>query len=293
MKVPIRLQPLLEDGLIDEVICQLMSGKEAQVFIVRCGQSRRCAKVYKEANKRSFKQAVQYQEGREVRNSRRNRAMSKKTCYGQQEQEQAWLSAEVEALRQLAAAGVRVPAPLAFVDGVLLMELVVDDQGDLAPQLAEVVLTAEQARDYHDQIIAEIVRMLCTGLIHGDLSPYNVLIDDQGPVVIDLPQAVNAAANNSAEQMLARDVDNMRTWFGRFAPELRDTDYASEIWALYEAGDLHPEIELTGQFKHDTTIANLAELMAVIESAQEEEADRLERLALANRNSADSDAGRH
>lgn len=278
MKAPKRLQPLLDDGLIDEVICQLMSGKEAQVYIVRCGDSRRCAKVYKESNKRSFKQAVQYQEGRGVRNSRRNRAMNKKTRYGQQEQEQAWLTAEVEALRLLADAGVRVPAPLGFVDGVLLMELIVDNEGNLAPQLDEVSLSAEQARDYHDQVIREIVRMLCAGLIHGDLSPYNILVDDQGPVIIDLPQAVNASANNSALQMFARDVENMRHWFGSFAPELLATNYAMEIWALYEAGDLHPDSQLTGQFEQDTINADLKDLLAVIEAAWEEEAERLERL---------------
>ena len=278
MKVPPRLQPLLEDGLIDEVICQLMSGKEAQVYIVRCGEQRRCAKVFKETTKRSFKQAVQYQEGRSARNTRKNRAMSKKTRYGQKEQESAWLNAEVDALRRLAAAGVRVPEPLSFVDGVLLMELVADDEGDVAPQLGEVDLSPELARDYHDQIIAEVVRMLCAGLIHGDLSPFNVLVDSQGPVIIDLPQAVNAAGNNNAQMMLERDVDNMRTWFGRFAPELLGTDYGKEIWSLYESGDLHPDTVLTGRFKHDTTIADLKDLMAVIDAAKEEEAERLERL---------------
>lgn len=278
MKVPARLQPLLEDGLIDEVICQLMSGKEAQVYIVRCGEQRRCAKVFKETTKRSFKQAVQYQEGRSARNTRKNRAMSKKTRYGQKEQESAWLNAEVDALRRLAAAGVRVPEPLSFVDGVLLMELVADDEGDVAPQLGEVDLSPELARDYHDQIIAEVVRMLCAGLIHGDLSPFNVLVDSQGPVIIDLPQAVNAAGNNNAQMMLERDVDNMRTWFGRFAPELLGTDYGKEIWSLYESGDLHPDTVLTGRFKHDTTIADLKDLMAVIDAAKEEEAERLERL---------------
>ena len=276
MKIPKRLQPLLEDGVIDEVLRQVMSGKEAQVYIVRCGGTRRCAKVYKESNKRSFKQAVQYREGREGRNSRRNRAMNKKTRYGQQEQEQAWLSAEVDALHQLSAAGVRVPEPLAFLDGVLLMEMVMDGEGELAPQLGEVTLTPEQARDYHGRILREIVRMLCAGLIHGDLSPYNVLVDDQGPVIIDLPQAVNAAANNGAEHMLMRDVNNMRSWFGRFAPELLETAYAREIWALYEAGELHPEVQLTGRFE-DETIADLKDLLAVIETAREEEAEYLER----------------
>lgn len=279
MKVPARLQPLLEDGLIDEVYSQLMSGKEAQVYIVRCGSERRCAKVFKEANKRSFKQAVQYQEGRSVRNSRRARAMSKKSSYGQKEQESAWLNAEVEALRRLAAAGVRVPEPFSFVDGVLLMELVVDADGLAAPRLGDLSHTAEQARDYHSRIVTEIVRMLCAGLVHGDLSPFNVLVDADGPVIIDLPQAVDAAGNNSAAAMLERDVANMRNWFGQFAPELLLTDYGTEIWALFEAGNLYPDSKLTGIVEHDTTIVDLRELMLVIDDAREEEAERLERLA--------------
>jgi RIO kinase 1 len=281
MKTPPRLLPLLEDGLIDEVICQLMSGKEAQVYIVMSGGVRRCAKVFKEANQRSFKQAVQYQEGRSVRNSRRERAMSKKTKYGQKEQESAWLNAEVDALRKLASAGVRVPEPLTFVDGVLLMELITDDEGLTAPRLGDLELTAEVARTYHAQIISEVVRMLCAGLVHGDLSPFNVLIDANGPVIIDLPQAVNASGNNSAHMMLERDVSNMRLFFGRFAPELLETDYGNEIWSLYEDGNLQEDSKLTGSFQQDDTIADLAQLMAVIEAAKDEEEERLARAALA------------
>jgi RIO kinase 1 len=277
MKAPARLQPLLEDGLIDEVLTQLMSGKEAQVYIVRCGDKRRCAKVFKEATNRSFKQAVQYQEGRSVRNSRRARAMSKKTKYGQKEQESAWLNAEVDALRRLDAAGVRVPEPIAFVDGVLLMELVADAEGNAAPRLGDVTHTPDEARTYHAQIITEIVRMLCAGLVHGDLSPFNVLMDPHGPVIIDLPQAVDAAGNNSAAMMLERDVANMRNWFGQFAPELLATDYGAEIWALYQAGELHPDSNLTGVVEADDTITDIRELMLVIENAKEEEAARLER----------------
>ncbi|QEM83074.1 PA4780 family RIO1-like protein kinase [Halomonas binhaiensis] len=275
MKVPKRLQPLVDDGMIDEVIAQLMSGKEAQVYVVRCGSDLRCAKVFKEARQRSFKQAVQYQEGRKVRNSRRARAMSKKSRYGQKEHEQAWLNAEVDALYRLASAGVRVPRPYGFVNGVLLMELVSDGEGYAAPRLDDVTLSAEQARDYHGQVMADVVRMLCAGLVHGDLSEFNVLVDRHGPVIIDLPQAVDAAGNNSAAMMLERDVDNMRAYFGRFAPELLSTDYGKEVWALYEAGELHPDSSLTGHFEHDTTSVDVGNLMAVIDDVREEQAERM------------------
>ncbi|RMJ06389.1 3-deoxy-D-manno-octulosonic acid kinase [Marinobacter litoralis] len=278
MKIPKRLQPLVDDGMVDEVLYQLMSGKEAQVFVVRCGDGVRCAKVYKEAQKRSFKQAVQYQEGRKVRNSRRARAMSKKTRYGQKEQEDAWLNAEVDALYRLAQAGVRVPEPFGFVDGVLLMEMIADEDGKAAPRLDDVVLTPEQARVYHAQVISDVVRMLCAGLIHGDLSEFNVLVDPDGPVIIDLPQAVNASGNNNAERMLERDIDNMCRYFGRFAPELLNTDYGKEIWALYEAGELYPDTKLTGCFEHNTKSADVDELIEIIEAAKEEERDRQERL---------------
>jgi RIO kinase 1 len=277
MKVPKRLESLLYDGLIDEVICQLMSGKEAQVYVVRCGDTHRCAKVFKESTNRSFKQAVQYQEGRNVRNSRRARAMSKKTRYGQKEQENAWLNAEVDALKKLDAAGVRVPKPITFVDGVLLMELVTDADGDAAPRLGDLALSSAQALDYHHQVLTEVVRMLCAGLVHGDLSPFNVLVDTNGPVIIDLPQAVNASGNNSASKMLERDVENMRNYFGQFAPELLTTDYGKEIWALYEDGNLQPDSNLTGYFEHDNSIADLRDLLAVIEDAKSEEAARVQR----------------
>lgn len=277
MKVPKRLQPLVDDGLIDEVLVQLMSGKEAEVYVVRCGDEVCCAKVFKEAKQRSFKQAAQYQEGRKTRNSRRGRAMAKKTRYGQREQEQAWLNAEVDALYQLAAAGVRVPKPRGFVDGVLLMEMIADAEGYAAPRLDDVTMTEQEALEHHACIMREVVRMLCAGLIHGDLSEFNVLLDASGPVIIDLPQAVNAADNNSAAMMLERDVNNMRAYFGRYAPQLLTTRYGKEIWALYEAGRLHPDVQLTGQFADATHDVDMDELLTVIDDALEEEAERRER----------------
>jgi len=277
MKVPERLQPLLEDGLIDEVISQLMSGKEAQVFVVRCGNQVRCAKVYKESSKRSFKQAVQYQEGRKVKNSRSARAMGKRSRYGQQEAEQAWLNAEVDALRRLAAAGVRVPATYGFVDGVLLMDMISDAEGFPAPRLNDVTMSAEQARDFHARLISDVVKMLCAGLIHGDLSEFNVLVSSTGPVIIDLPQAVNASGNNSAAAMLLRDVENMANYFGRFAPELRSTEYGREIWSLYEKGQLRPDSSLTGRFEGTLQSADVEEVLRIIAHAREEAEQEIER----------------
>ena len=278
MKIPKRIQPLIEDGLVDEVLRQLMSGKEATVYVVRCGSEIRCAKVYKEAAKRSFKQAVQYREGRKVRNSRRSRAMEKGSKFGRDEQESLWQNAEVDALYRLSAAGVRAPIPYGCFDGVLLMELVTDDSGEVAPRLNDVVLTAEQAKRDHDMIIKDIVRMLCAGLVHGDLSEFNVLVDSNGPVIIDLPQAVDAAANNNAEWMLERDVNNMRNYYGMYAPELLETKYAKEIWALFEAGKLTPHTELTGLFEEPTEEADVDSVLQEIKEAFEEEQERLARI---------------
>ena len=274
MKTPKRIEPLVEEGLVDEVMRKLMSGKEADVYVVRCGQDIRCAKVYKEANQRSFRQNVRYTEGRKVKNSRRARAMEKGSRYGRQEQEQAWQNAEVDALHRLAAAGVRVPQPYNFLDGVLLMELVTDEHGNAAPRLNDLTLGEAQARAYHRTLIAEVVRMLCAGIFHGDLSEYNVLVGSDGPVIIDLPQAVDAAGNNSASMMLQRDVDNLTAYFGRFAPELRTTDYGREIWAIYESGKLHPEVALTGCFARSEKLADVGGLIREIDEVKKEEAAR-------------------
>lgn len=282
MKTPSRLLPLVADGLVDTVLRQLMSGKEAMVFVVQCGDEIRCAKVYKEANKRSFRQAVDYTEGRKTKNSRQARAMQKGSRYGRQEQEAAWQHAEVDALYRLAAAGVRVPTPYNFHEGVLLMELVADENGEPAPRLNDVKLSEEVARQYHAILIRQVVRMLCAGIVHGDLSEYNVLVDSAGPVIIDLPQAIDAAANNNASRMLERDVDNLADYFGQFAPDLLKTQYGKEIWALYEAGKLEPESELTGIFKADEGLADLNQIMQVIDNARLEDAARRARKALQN-----------
>lgn len=277
MKTPERLQPLVDDGLIDEVVSQLMSGKEAQVYVVRCGNTLRCAKIYKEANKRSFKQAAQYQEGRKVRNSRDARAMGRRSKFGQRGHEEAWLNAEVDALRRLHLADVHVPRTHGFVDGVLLMDMITDAHGEVAPRLNDVELSADDARRFHARIMDDVVKMLSAGLIHGDLSEFNVLLGATGPVIIDLPQAVNASGNNSAASMLIRDVENMTRYFGRFAPELRNTYYGPEIWDLYERGRLNPGVKLTGIFERRADNANIDEILQVIEHAREEAMEAEER----------------
>jgi len=278
MKTPARLQPLVEDGLVDEVILQLMSGKEAMVFVVRCGEEMRCAKVYKEANQRSFRQSVDYREGRKVRNTRQARAMEKGSRYGRKAHEESWQSTEVDALYRLAAAGVRVPQPFNFLDGVLLMELVTDDEGNPAPRLNDVQFTAEQARAHHHTLMGQVVRMLCAGVVHGDLSPYNVLAGSAGPVLIDLPQAVDAAGNNHAGSMLERDVANLTNYLGRFAPELLGTEYGKEMWMLYEQGDLHPEVELTGRFEQTEEAVDVGSVVREIDDARAEDAARRSRM---------------
>ncbi len=275
MKIPKRIEPLVEDGLVDKVMRQLKSGKEATVYVVQCGDEIRCAKVYKEANQRGFHQAVHYTEGRKVKNSRQARAMEKGSRYGRKEQESAWQHAEVDALYKLAAAGVRVPHPYGFYEGVLLMELVSDEHGEAAPRLNDLELTEEQAREFHAFLIRQVVLMLCAGIVHGDLSEFNVLVDGRGPVIIDLPQAVDAAANNNASRMLERDVENLANYFGQFAPELQATQYGKEIWALYQSGELFPDTPLTGRFKNSEKKADVRSVMREIDSARDDHAAKL------------------
>jgi RIO kinase 1 len=278
LKAPARLRSLLEEGLIDGVVRQLMSGKEAQVYVVRCAGETRCAKVYKEATQRSFRQAVDYTENRKVKNTRQARAMAKGTKFGRESQEAAWQSAEVDALYRLASAGVRVPRPYNFHDGVLLMELVVDANGDAAPRLNDVQFTPEQARAHHATLLAEVVRMLCAGVVHGDLSEFNVLLAADGPVIIDLPQAVDAAGNNHAQRMLLRDVQNLNHFFGRFAPELLRSEHGDEIWDLFRRGVLHPAVTLSGRFRRDAAPADVNAVMREIDAARAEDAARRLRL---------------
>jgi RIO kinase 1 len=270
MKIPKGLQPLIDDGMVDTVVRSLKSGKEASVYIVDCGGQLRCAKVYKEAERRGFHKLAQYQEGRKTRSSRDARAMGKRGRHGRRVQEAEWKNAEVEALYRLVGAGVRVPAPYLVHEGVLLMELVRDEHGEPAPRLNDVEITAAQALEWHAFMMVQITRMLCTGLIHGDLSEFNVLLDAGGPVIIDLPQAVNAAGNNNAFAMLERDVNNMRATFGRAAPELLETRYAQEIWKLYEAGELRPDTVLTGRFVQDATAPDVDAVLSQIEDERRE-----------------------
>jgi len=284
MKTPPRLQSLLEEGLIDTVVRQLMSGKEATVFVVRQGERTLCAKVYKEAQQRSFRQAVDYTENRRTRNSRQARAMAKGSRFGREATEAAWQSAEVDALRKLSAAGVRVPTPYQFLDGVLLMDLISDAEGNAAPRLNDVQFTPEEARRHHATLIGEVVRMLCAGVIHGDLSEFNILLaatveGETQPVIIDLPQAVDAAGNNHASRMLLRDVGNLRRFFGQFAPDLKATQYAGEIWHLYSQGELGTDTVLTGRFEPELASVDLAAILREIEAAEAEEMARLARLA--------------
>jgi RIO kinase 1 len=202
--------------------------------------------------------------------------MSKGTKFGRQEMEQAWQSAEVDALYKLAGAGVRVPQPYLFDHGVLLMELVTDEAGEVAPRLIDLVLTEQEARTYHDFLIRQIVKMLCAGMIHGDLSEYNVLVGTHGPVIIDLPQAISAAANNNAKRLFERDVEAMAMCLGRWDPALKTTDYGKEIWELFEQGTLHPDSPLTGKF---TRVEKAADVGAVLREIEDARAEALRRAA--------------
>ncbi|MEL0658825.1 PA4780 family RIO1-like protein kinase [Psychromonas arctica] len=279
MKIPKRIQPLVDDGIVDSVLRQLMSGKEATVYVVQCGDEVRCAKVYKEASKRSFKNAVLYNEGRKVRNGRNARAMQKGSKFGREQQEEIWQNTEVDALYKFADAGIRVPTPFGCFGGVLIMELITDADGFAAPRLNDVTMPEEKALIDHAKVMDYVVRMLSVGVIHGDLSEFNVLVDDEGPVIIDLPQAVDAAGNNNAKKMLLRDVNNMTQYYSQFAPSLASTRYGDEIWAIFETGELTPKTVLTGKFIDSEISADVDTVLHEINAAREEELDRLERMS--------------
>ncbi len=277
MKIPKLIKPLIEDGLISEVIQSIMSGKEASLYVVRCGTKIRCAKVYKEVNKRSFKKSAQYQEGRKIKNSRRARAMQKGSKYGKQQQEEAWQNAELLALRRVAECGVRVPETFGYFDGILLMELITDKQGHVASRLADISMSKETALFEYNIVIRYVVYMLCAGIIHGDLSEFNVLVGADGLVIIDLPQAVDAPSNNNAESMLKRDVNNITQYFSNFAPELGNTRYGDEIWSLYVEGNLRPDIALTGIYDEPNKATDINTVMLEIKATIAEEEARLAR----------------
>lgn len=275
MKIPRSLAPLVEDGLIDEVIAQLQSGKEATVYVVAAGDHVMCAKVYKNADHRSFQKVADYSEGRKTRRSRDARAKGRRSSHGKKVQHAEWKNAETETLYRLVAADVRVPAPYGVHNGVLLMELVLDAEGYPAPRLNEVPMSTEQALEWHAFMMQQVVRMLAADVVHGDLSEYNVLVGPDGPVIIDLPQAISATGNNQALRLLARDVNNMRATFSRAAPELKDTEYARELWYLYEAGKLKPDTVLTGVCDRVDPPADVEAVFEQIEQARlEAEEDR-------------------
>jgi RIO kinase 1 len=282
VKPPKQLQPLIDDGIIDSVVRRLRSGKEASVFLVACGNEIRCAKVYKDANERGFHHLAEYQEGRKTRGSRDARALRGGGKHGRELAESQWKNAEVDALYALDRAGVRVPRPYGIFDGVLLMELITDAEGGVAPRLGDIDIAPEQAREWHRFMLSQVVLMLCAGIIHGDLSEFNVLVDAAGPVIIDLPQAVDAASNNNAFALFERDVNNLRETFGRSAPELLETHYAHEIWAYYSAGQLTPATVLTGDFTFDETAADVEGVLAHIEEERLIAEERRLRLAEAN-----------
>jgi len=278
MRIPDRLASLVDEGIIEEVLRPLMSGKEAQVYLVLSGGEQRVAKVYKEAQDRTFKQRAEYTEGRAVRNTRDQRAIGKRTRYGRAQDEAAWQTAEVDMMYRLSAAGVRVPKPHHFIDGVLVMELITDAQGNPAPRVGEAALDRERVIPLFDRLLAEVVRMLAAGVVHGDLSEFNVLLGSEGPVVIDFPQAVNASGNQNARRILLRDVDNLQRFLMKFAPERRPLPYAQEMWQLFMAGELTPDTQLTGRFRASEKQADTAGLLALVADVERDERKRREQL---------------
>jgi RIO kinase 1 len=284
MRIPNVLSSLVDEGVIERVVRPLMSGKEAQVYLVVAGGIDCVAKIYKEAENRTFKHRADYTEGRKVRNSRDQRAINKRSQHGKSQDEAAWRSTEVDMIYRLRAAGVRVPAPYHFIDGVLVMELVSDANGDPAARLGELDLTPAEAKVIYERLIQDVVRMLCAGVVHGDLSDFNVLVGADGPVIIDFPQSVDPSKNQNARKLLLRDVDNLHRFYSKFAPDEPRAPYAEEMWSLYESNRLTPETRLRGQYRSSQKKANVAELMDFIGEVNEDE--RRRRRALGRDSSA-------
>jgi RIO kinase 1 len=283
MRIPDTLASLADYGIIDQVLRPLMSGKEAQIYLVISGGEYRVAKVFKEAQNRTFKNRAEYTEGRKVRNSRDQRAMGKSSRHGRAQVEAAWRTTEVDMIYRLRDAGVRVPTPHHFIDGVLVMELISDERGEPAPRLGDVVLEREDAQSVFDRLLAEVVRMLAAGVVHGDLSDFNVLMAPDGPVIIDFPQAVDASSNRNARKLLLRDVANLHRFMARFAPNYASRPYAQEMWALYERGELTPDAKLTGRYRPDEGKVSTEAVLGLIGDAARDERRRREQLGLSMR----------
>jgi RIO kinase 1 len=280
MRIPDSLAPLFDYGILEEVVRPLMSGKEAQVYVVVSGGKHCVAKVYKEAQNRSFKNRAEYTEGRKVRNSRDQRAIQKRSKHGRAQDEAAWRSTEVDMIRRLHAAGVRVPVPSHFIDGVLIMELITDGDGNPAPRLADLVFDPESAQAMYDRLLREVVRMLCAGVVHGDLSDFNVLVGAEGPVLIDFPQSVDTAHNANARKLLLRDVENLHRFLGQFAPLARRLPYAEEMWEHFQQNTITPEMQLTGRYRPSERRANTHAVLELIQDANYDERKRRESLGL-------------
>lgn len=280
MRIPGSLETLHDQGIISDVVRPLMSGKEAQIYLVARGEELCVAKIYKEAQNRSFKNRADYTEGRKVRNSRDQRAMAKRTKHGREQEEAAWRSTEVDVIYRLHFAGVRVPTPYNFIDGVLVMELITDADGNPAPRLGDVQFSPEMAERVYHALIREVVRMLCAGIVHGDLSDFNVLLGADGPVIIDFPQSIDTAHNRNARQLLIRDVENLHRFRQKYMPSAPKPRYAEEMWALHENNALTPDTHLTGRFQSARRETNISGVLGLIQDANRDERKRRDALGL-------------
>ncbi|MBA3462335.1 MAG: hypothetical protein H0T46_20405 [Deltaproteobacteria bacterium] len=236
------LDVLIADGVIDEVLGRLKSGKEADISLVRRGGEVIAAKVYKDRSTRSFKNNSDYKEGRKVRNSRTQRAIDSGGRFGRDAAEQAWKSAEADALYKLRGTGVRVPEPVMFYEGVLLMTVVCDAAGQPAPRLIDVAIERDAAIAIYADLVSQMIAMLCGDLIHGDLSPYNILAAADGPTIIDFPQVVSAVHSSRAEFFFLRDFDNVVRFLAGFDPSLAvHSADGRAIWRAYVSRELTPQ----------------------------------------------------